>query len=151
MPSFACVVLVDHRGWLLLQERDEHAPIDPETWSMSGGHVEPGESPEAAAYRELAEETEVVLAPGTLRHHTTVEVFHEAYGTLDPVHVFTADVDLTDADVTCHEGRRIVFVDPATVGDLPLSAAASVVLPDLIHRSSPSDTHTPTPDRRSAR
>jgi 8-oxo-dGTP diphosphatase len=132
VPSFACVVLVDPRGWLLLQERDERAPIDPDTWSMSGGHVEEGEAPEAAAYRELLEETGLDLPPGTLRHHTTLSVFHEHYGTTDPVHVYVAGVDLTDADIDCQEGRQIVFVDPATVDDLPLSHAATLALPDLL-------------------
>ena len=132
MPSFACVVLVDPRGWVLLQERDEHAPIDPECWGMSGGHVEPGESVEAAAYRELLEETGLDLPPGTLLHHATYDVFHEHYGTTDPVHVFLAGVDLTDADVECHEGRRIVFVDPATLGDLHLSHSAQQALTELV-------------------
>ncbi len=58
---FAGVVLVDRRGWLLLQERDEHPRIDPETWGLAGGHVEEGEEFEAAAYRELEEETGVRL------------------------------------------------------------------------------------------
>ena len=132
MPSFACVVLVDRRGWLLMQERDEHAPIDPETWSMSGGHVEEGEDPEAAAYRELLEETGLALAPGTLVHHTTLQVFHEHYGTTDPVHLYVAGVDLSDRDIDCQEGRQIVFVDPATVGDLPLSHSATLALPALL-------------------
>lgn len=132
MPSFACVVLVDRRGWVLLQERDEHAPIDPECWGMSGGHVEDGEDVEAAAYRELREETGLDLPPGTLRHHATYDVFHEVYGTTDPVHVFVAGVDLTDDDVECHEGRRIVFVDPATVPSLPLTHSAQQALPPLV-------------------
>ena len=134
MPSFACVVLVDRRGWLLLQERDEHAPIDPERWGMCGGHVEDGEDVEAAAHRELSEETGLDLPPGTLLHHTTLSVFHEFYGSTDPVDVFVAGVDLTDADVECHEGRRIVFVDPAAAvgGGLLLTHSAAQALPDLL-------------------
>jgi 8-oxo-dGTP pyrophosphatase MutT (NUDIX family) len=132
MPSFACVVLVDPRGWVLLQERDQHAPIDPECWGMSGGHVEPGEEAEAAAYRELLEETGLDLPPGTLRHHATYQVFHEHSGTTDPVDVYVAGVDLTDTDVECHEGRQIVFVDPASIGDLPLTRSAQQALPDLL-------------------
>lgn len=132
VPSFACVVLVDRRGWLLLQERDEHAPIDPETWGMCGGHVEDGEDVETAAYRELLEETGLDLPPGTLHHHATLQVFHEAYGSTDPVAVYVAGADLTDADVECHEGRRIVFVDPATLPALPLSHSAALALPDLV-------------------
>ena len=64
---FAAVVLVDRRGWILLQERDEHPAIDPWKWGLVGGHLEPGEEFEPAAYRELAEETEIVVAPGGLR------------------------------------------------------------------------------------
>ena len=55
----AAVVLVDARGWLLLQERDEHAPVNPDEWSLVGGGVEPGETYADAAVRELEEETEV--------------------------------------------------------------------------------------------
>ena len=80
---FATVILVDPRGWLLLQERDEHAPIDPERWGLVGGHVEDGEDIETAAYRELAEETGVRLAPGTLQPWDTIAVFHAAYGSDD--------------------------------------------------------------------
>ena len=57
MSRLACALLVDPRGRLLLQERDENAPIAPDCWGMVGGHVEPGEEFEAADYRELAEET----------------------------------------------------------------------------------------------
>ena len=107
------MILVDAEGRVLLQERDEHAPIDPDRWGLSGGHLEPGESPEEGAYREVEEETGVRLAPGTLslfRHAS--QVFHPHYGSVDEVHVFVGRVDLTDADIDCHEGRQIVFVEP---------------------------------------
>jgi 8-oxo-dGTP pyrophosphatase MutT (NUDIX family) len=61
------VLLVDRRGWVLLQERDELAPRAPNQWGMVGGHVEDDEDFEPAAYRELTEETGVSLPPGTLR------------------------------------------------------------------------------------
>ncbi len=132
VPEFASVILVDRRGWLLLQERDEHPAIDPETWSLVGGHLDPGEDPLAAAYRELEEETGVRLAPGDLAHWRTLHVFHAAYASTDPVHVHLAPTDLTDAEVECHEGRRIVFVEPRTALTLPLSALAQQALPALL-------------------
>jgi 8-oxo-dGTP pyrophosphatase MutT (NUDIX family) len=131
--EFAGVVLVDRRGWLLLQERDEHPAIDPERWGLVGGHLDPGEEFEPAAYRELAEETEIEVPPGGLTFWRVFDVDHtEAYGTIDRMAVYAAPTTLTDVDVVCHEGRRIVFVDPATVKDLPLTKAAGVILPQLL-------------------
>ncbi len=49
MHRFASVLLVDPRGWVLLQERDERPVIDPDRWGLVGGHVEPGEEFQAAA------------------------------------------------------------------------------------------------------
>jgi 8-oxo-dGTP pyrophosphatase MutT (NUDIX family) len=130
---FAGVILVDRRGWILLQERDEHPRIDPEKWGLAGGHLDPGEDFETAAYRELEEETGVVLRPGELGLFGDFMVDHRAaYGTWDRMQVFVAATQLTDADIECNEGRRIVFVDPATVPDLDLTAAAAVILPAFL-------------------
>ena len=122
VPRFACIVLVDTRGRLLLQERDEHPVYDPEKWAFVGGHVEDGEDPETAAYRELAEETGIELAPGTLTLWREDRLERGTYW------IWTARVDLTDADVVLGEGRQIVFVDPDAALDLDL---ADVVRPQL--------------------
>ena len=130
---FSGVLLVDRRGWILLQERDEHPVIDPDCWGLVGGHVDPGEEFEAAAYRELTEETEVVVAPGGLNYFAEFEVDHtEAYGTVDRMAVYVAPTDLTDADVVCHEGRRIVFVDPGTVPGLDTSESCGHFVTELL-------------------
>jgi 8-oxo-dGTP pyrophosphatase MutT (NUDIX family) len=130
---FAAVVLVDPAGRILLQERDEHPRIDPEKWGLAGGHVEPGEDFEAAAYRELEEETGVRLAPGALELFGEFVVDHrEAYGTWDRMQAFVAATDLTDADIECHEGRQIVFVDPDVARGLDLTAGATDIVPALL-------------------
>ncbi|MDN4163068.1 NUDIX domain-containing protein [Nocardioides abyssi] len=128
---FACVLLVDRRGWVLLQERDEHAVIDPETWGMPGGHVEDGEGFEEAAYRELAEETGVDLEPGALQFWREIPTEHASYG-VGSMQVYVGAVDLTDADITCGEGRQMVFVDPATVAGLELTGSAADALPAFL-------------------
>jgi len=133
MHVFASILLVDSRGWLLLQERDEYPVIDPECWAFVGGHVDEGEDPDDAAYRELAEETGVVLPRGALRRWGRFTVFHEAYGTDDQINVYAARTDLTDADITVGEGRQIVFVDPAALHGLPLSTSAAQILPDFLN------------------
>ncbi len=93
VPPLRRRVLVDRRGWILLQERDEFPAIDPEKWGLVGGHVDDGEDVEAAAYRELLEETGVRLSPGTLQPWRTIQVFHAAYGSDDRMHVYAAPID----------------------------------------------------------
>jgi 8-oxo-dGTP pyrophosphatase MutT (NUDIX family) len=130
---FAGVILVDRRGWILLQERDEHPRIDPDTWGLAGGHVETEEDFETAAHRELEEETGVRLSVGELELFGEFMVDHRhAYGTWDRMQVFVAGTELTDADIECHEGRQIVFVDPETVPELALSAGASIIVPAFL-------------------
>jgi len=127
----AVVLLVDPRGWVLLQERDSGAPRAADQWGLVGGHVEDGEDFEPAAYRELAEETGVTLPPGALRlwreQEYTYPDGHRAH-----YRVYAAAVELTDADIVLGEGRQIVFVDPEKVAGLDLSDSASHFVPDFL-------------------
>lgn len=130
-PRLALVALIDRRGWVLLQERDEHAPLDPLRWGMVGGQVEEGESFEAAAYRELAEETGLAWATGLTRWTER----SLSYGTprrTRHLTVWVAGVDLTDADIICGEGLQIVFVDPARLPQLELNDVSHILLPELL-------------------
>jgi len=127
----AVVLLVDARGWVLLQERDAGAPRAADQWGMVGGHVEDGEDFEPAAYRELAEETGVSLPPGSLRlwrdaEYTYPDGHHGRY------HLYAAAVDLSDADIVVGEGRQIVFVDPAAVTGLDLAPSSRHFLPEFL-------------------
>ena len=128
MDLVALVGLVDHRGWLLMQERDEHAPIDPNKWSLVGGGVEPGESHRDAAHRELAEETGILQDLALL----------DSYVLPCPVHgedhfaVYTARTAVTDADVECTEGRQIVFVAPDEIERLDLTDATRAIFPAVL-------------------
>ncbi|MFC4784804.1 NUDIX domain-containing protein [Nocardioides sp. MAHUQ-72] len=132
MHRFATVILVDRRGWLLLQERDEHPVIDPEKWSLCGGHLEPGEAFHAGAVRELEEETGIRVEADDLELFAELEVTHEAYGSIDTMQVFVGATALTDDDVVLGEGRQIVFVEPGAARALDLSASAARVLPAFL-------------------
>jgi 8-oxo-dGTP pyrophosphatase MutT (NUDIX family) len=128
MQRFSSIVLVDPRGWVLLQERDEHPLIDPERWGFVGGHVDDGESYDAAAYRELAEETGLLLEAG-LELFGRFPVRHEHRDSDDELSLYVMSVDLTDDDIVVGEGRQIVFVEPGHARTLDLSVAAGDVLP----------------------
>jgi len=125
--DFASVALVDRRGWILMQERDEHPVIDPGKWGFPGGGVEAGEEPEQAAYRELEEETGVRLDGG-------LELFgefavHLDEGRRDRCLLYATGTTLADDAVECHEGRQMVFVAPASALTLDLTRAARQILP----------------------
>lgn len=50
------VLIRDDRGWVLLEKRSDCG-----LWGLPGGRVEPGESIEAAAAREILEETGLTI------------------------------------------------------------------------------------------
>ncbi len=127
----AVLLLVDRRGWVLLQERDEFAPRAANQWGMVGGHVEEGEEFEPAAYRELREETGLDLRPGALQLWRSAE-FTYPDGHRGEYQVYSAAVDLSDADIVVGEGRRIVFVEPGAVPDLDLAGSARHFLPEFL-------------------
>ena len=52
LPDGVQVVVTDSEGRVLLQKREDFR-----LWSLPGGKIEPGETPEVAAVRELLEET----------------------------------------------------------------------------------------------
>ncbi len=56
-PVQVAGVILHRAGRVLLQHRDDRPDIVwPGAWAIFGGHVEPGEEPEAAARREIDEE-----------------------------------------------------------------------------------------------
>ena len=131
MPRLAVVILVDHRGHLLLQHRDEHAPRVANLWGMVGGHVEPGEDFDTAVHRELLEETGVATEPGDLVLWQETE-FAYSDGHRGSYRVYAGLVDLTDEDIVLGEGRAIVFVDPADLGTLDLAESCAHFVPRFV-------------------
>lgn len=130
MRRISIYLLVDPRGWLLMQEKDDDAPRGANQWFAPGGAVEEGETFEAAAYRELAEETGLSLPPGTLSLWRDEVVERDG----DQLHyqLWAGGTHATDADTVVGEGRQIVFVEPARIPALDLWESAARFLPRFL-------------------
>lgn len=125
--EIALVLLVDPSGAVLLQHRDEHAAASPNKWSLPGGHLEPGETPQEAARRELLEETGL-----------TADELHPLWSGPRPsedglphtltVHVFRGDTRARQEDVVLGEGQAMVFVPRDQVFNRELAASSALVL-----------------------
>lgn len=131
MPRIAVLFLVDRRGRVLLQHRDEHAPRAAGKWGMVGGHVEPGEDFDSAVHRELLEETGIATASGDLRLWQETK-FEYSDGHRTCYRVYAGAVDLTDDDIVLGEGRAIVFVDPVDAVSLDMAESCAHFLPRFL-------------------
>jgi 8-oxo-dGTP diphosphatase len=105
------VVLLRDDGAALLQQRDDIETIsDPGLWVFPGGHVEPGEAPDAGAAREFEEETCYRCAQLHLLTRFSVPegellFFWDTYDGRQPVE--------------CREGQALQFVSREDVEKLP--------------------------------
>jgi len=119
----AGVILVDPRGRVLMQLRDDDAAIMfPGCWGITGGAGNPGETPEQIARREVLEETGLALGK--------IEPFRAYYFHAQPaagrratrrsadfeLYLFHAPCTTPAEELVCGEGRELRFLGPA---DLP--------------------------------
>ena len=123
-PILAASVAVFRKGRVLLAERIN--PPAANCFSLPGGLVEAGESLEAAALRELAEETGVRARILGFNDH--VEVIERDDQNRIVRHFVSPpswENGSTETARSGPEARQILWTDPRDVGDLPTT-------PDLL-------------------
>jgi 8-oxo-dGTP diphosphatase len=120
------VALIDADGRVLLAERPEGRSLAG-FWEFPGGKVEPGETPEAALIRELAEELGIDVAAACLAPLSFASHAYEDFHLLMPLYVCRRWSGM----VTPREGQRLRWVRASDLGTLPLPPADRPLVPML--------------------
>ncbi|MCC7271839.1 MAG: GNAT family N-acetyltransferase [Alphaproteobacteria bacterium] len=126
----AAVALVDPDGRVLLAERPPGKAMAG-LWEFPGGKVAPGETPEEALVRELAEELGVDTAERCLAPLAFASHRYGTFHLLMPLFVCRN----WRGTPTPYEGQRLAWVRPQRLGDYPMPPADAplvAVLRDLL-------------------
>jgi 8-oxo-dGTP diphosphatase len=114
----SAVALVDADGRVLLAQRPAGKPMAG-LWEFPGGKVDPGETPETALIRELAEELGIDVAASCLAPFTFASHTYSDFHLLMPLYVCRKWSGIPAA----REGQRFAWVRPAGLGDYPMPPA----------------------------
>jgi 8-oxo-dGTP diphosphatase len=124
----AVVFLVDPAGRLLMQHRDAHAAVSPGQWTMPGGRIEDGETPDEAARREVLEETGLTVERVEPFWTGTRPSVKTTTGVVE-IHAFYARTEATQDDVVVGEGQAMRFIPGDRVLELDLGVTAVLLAP----------------------
>src|SRR5258707_8254070 len=111
----SAVALVDADGRVLLAQRPAGKPMAG-LWEFPGGKVQPGETPEAALIRELAEELGIDVEASCLGPFTFVSYAYPDFHLLLPLYVCRKWSGIR----TAREGQHPAWVRPARVSVFPI-------------------------------
>jgi 8-oxo-dGTP diphosphatase len=119
----AAVVLVDADGRVLLAQRPAGKAMAG-LWEFPGGKVDPGETPEAALIRELAEELGIDVAASCLAPFTFASHAYPDFHLLMPLYVCRKWTGIP----VPREGQHLRWVRPARLADYPMPPADKPLL-----------------------
>ncbi|MDB5365940.1 MAG: 8-oxo-dGTP diphosphatase MutT [Rhodospirillales bacterium] len=114
----AAVALVDPDGRVLLAERPAGKQLAG-LWEFPGGKVDPGETPETALIRELAEELGITVEKACLAPFTFASHAYESFHLLMPLYVCR----VWEGTVQPLEAQRLAWVKVGDMDAYPMPPA----------------------------
>lgn len=130
MPKLLLVVaaaLIDADGRILIAQRPDGKELAG-LWEFPGGKVEPGERPETALIRELAEELGIVVSEPCLAPLTFASHSYRDKHLLMPLFVCRRWSGIAQP----LEGQALRWVRAAALRDMPMPPADAPLIPFLV-------------------
>jgi len=121
----ACA-LVDADNRVLIAQRPEGKQLAG-LWEFPGGKLDPGERPEDALIRELAEELGITVRAACLAPLTFASHAYDDFHLLMPLYICRR----WDGSVTGREGQNLAWVRPAKLRDYPMPPADLPLIPAI--------------------
>lgn len=122
----ACA-LIDSDNRILVAQRPEGKALAG-LWEFPGGKLEPGERPEPALIRELAEELGIIVKEECLAPLTFASFAYPDFHLLMPLYICRR----WEGTVVSQEGQAIRWVRPGKLRDLAMPPADAPLIPHLI-------------------
>ena len=123
------VVITNSRGEVLLQLRDNKPGLlFANHWTLPGGRVESGETPEEAAYRELREEIGLELP---LAIWKTYDRLHPEAEVMVEQHIFVGQTDRETHDMLLGEGQALRYFKPNELASQPIAFGFGTLLKEF--------------------
>jgi 8-oxo-dGTP diphosphatase len=121
----ACA-LVDADNRVLIAQRPEGKQLAG-LWEFPGGKLDPGERPEDALIRELAEELGITVRAACLAPLTFASHAYDDFHLLMPLYICRR----WDGSVTGREGQNLAWVRANKLRDYPMPPADLPLIPPL--------------------
>ena len=121
----ACA-LVDADNRVLIAQRPEGKQLAG-LWEFPGGKLDPGERPEDALIRELAEELGITVRVACLAPLTFASHAYDDFHLLMPLYICRR----WEGTPTGREGQNLAWVRPAKLRDYPMPPADLPLIPPL--------------------
>jgi mutator protein MutT len=131
VDRYVGIILVNPRMEVLLQLRDENVTLYPNHWTLPGGKVEEGETPEQAICREVEEELGVNLKDYSLFRK---EVLEKTSDKIIERYIFWGNINTQLEDFRIGEGIDLRYFASEGIPFLKIGFNLKPVIEEFMQR-----------------